>query len=62
MLAMNRSEMKTTGQLNGLGQNLGHESITRAARSSETQRLHVDDLVVSCPAAFMKIAGQEESL
>jgi len=54
--------MKTTGQLNGLGQNLGHESIPRAARSSETQRLHVDDLVVSCPVAFMKISGQEESL
>jgi hypothetical protein len=54
--------MKMTGQLNGVGQNLGHESITRAARSSETQKLHVDDLVVSCPALFMKISGQEGSL
>jgi hypothetical protein len=62
MLAMNRSEMKMTGQLNGLGWNLGHESITRAAWNSETQRLPVDDLVVSCPAAFMKISEQEESL
>ena len=44
-----------TGHLNGLGGNLGHESIARAARSNETQRLHIDDLVVSCPAAFMKI-------
>ena len=51
-----------TGQLNGLGRNLRHESITRAARSSETQRLHVDDLVVCCPAASMKISGQEQSL
>jgi len=62
MLAMNRSEMKMTGQRNGLGRNLGHESITRAAWSSETQRLPVDDLAVSCPAAFMKISEQEESL
>jgi hypothetical protein len=62
MLAMNRSEMEMTGHLNSPGENLGHESIARAARSNETQRLHVDDLVVSCPAAFMKIYGQEESL
>ena len=51
-----------TGQLNGLGWNLGHESITRAAWNSETQRLPVDDLVVSCLAAFMKTSEQEESL
>jgi hypothetical protein len=62
MLAMNRSEMKMTGQRNGLGRNLENESITRAAWSSETQRLPVDDLAVSCPAAFMKISEQEESL
>jgi hypothetical protein len=62
MLAIQGSEMKMTGQLNGLGRNLGDESITRAAWSSETQRLPVDDLVVSCPAAFMKISEQEESL
>jgi hypothetical protein len=62
MLAMNRSEMKMTGQLNGLGRNLGHERITRSAWSSETQRLLVDELAVSCPAAFMKISEQEESL
>jgi len=51
-----------TEQLNGLGQNLGHERITRAARGGETQRLHVDDLVVSCPAPLMKISGQEQSV
>jgi len=62
MLAMNRSEMKMTGQLDGLGGNLGHGSITRAAWSSEAQRLPVDDLAVRCPAAFMKISEQEESL
>ncbi len=54
--------MKMTGQLNGLGGDLGHESITRAAWSSETQSLPVDDLVVSCPAAFQRISEQEESL
>src|SRR6266403_1845796 len=35
---------------------------TRAAWSSETQSLPVDDLVVSCPAAFQRISEQEESL
>ena len=54
--------MKMTGQLSGLGPNLGHGNITRVAWSSETQRLPVGDLAVSRPAAFMKISEQEESL
>jgi hypothetical protein len=62
MLAMNMGEMKMTGQLNGLGRNVRYESITRGARSRETQRLHADDLAVGCPAASMKISGQEQSL
>jgi hypothetical protein len=61
MLAINRSEMKMTGQLNDLARTSGTR-IARAARSSEMQRLPVDDLAVSCPAAFMKISEQEESL
>src|SRR5712671_4246768 len=62
MLALNRSEMKTTRQLNGLARNLGHESMNRPAWSSETQRRPVDDLAVSCAASFVKISEQEESL
>lgn len=54
--------MKMTGQLNGLGRNLRHESMTQAAQSSQTQRLHVDDLMVCWPAAFLKISLDEESL
>jgi len=62
MLAMNRSEMKMTGQFNGLGRNLGLGSITRATWSGEMQRLPIDGLAVSRPAAFMKISEQEELL
>ncbi len=51
-----------TGQFNGLGRNLGLGSITRATWSGEMQRLPIDGLAVSRPAAFMKISEQEELL
>jgi hypothetical protein len=62
MLARNLIEMKKTGRLHSLGENFGLEQITRAARSSETQWLPVDDLVMSCPGTATKISGQEQSL
>jgi len=62
MFAMNMIEMKKTGQLNNLLENLGLERITRVPRSSETPALHVDHLVMSFPVAALKISGQEQSL
>jgi hypothetical protein len=62
MLAMNMIEMKKTERLNSLGENLRLERITRAARSSETPGLPVDDLGMSFSGAALKISGQEQSL
>jgi len=62
MLAKNMIEMKKTGRLNNLLENLGLERITRVERSSETPALHVDDLVLSFPRAALRISGQERSL
>jgi hypothetical protein len=62
VLAMSGSDMKTTLQLDDLGQSRRLESITRNQRSSETHRLSIDDLWVTSPLAAMKIGWQEESL
>jgi hypothetical protein len=62
MLAINESEMKTTQQFDGLGQNCQPENITRDLLSNPTWVAHNDKLAVTLPAAVTQIRCQEKSL
>jgi len=60
IFAMNGSAMKTTRQLDDLGQNRRFEGISRDVLSSD--RLYIHDLAATFAAAALKIGGQRESL
>jgi hypothetical protein len=60
MLAMNPGEMKTTQQLDDLGQNRRLDNITGGLGSSKTHGLYIGDLAVTARAAAMLIGRQEK--
>jgi len=61
-LAMGPGEMKTTQQLDDLGQNRRLGNITGGLGSSQTHGLYVGDLAVTARTAAMQIGWQGESL
>jgi hypothetical protein len=60
MLAMNGSAMKTTRQLDGLGQNRWLDNITRDLLNKGTHRQYIDELAATFLASAVPIGWQEE--
>jgi hypothetical protein len=60
IFAMSRSAMKTTRQLEDLGQNRRFEGISRDMLSIDS--LYIHDLAATFAAAALKIGAQRESL
>jgi hypothetical protein len=61
MLAIDRSEMKTTRQRDGLGRNRWFDNITREMPSIARHRHSMDERAVTVPAVLIQIGCQEES-
>ena len=61
MLAINRGEMKTTQQRDGLGRNRSLDNITRELLSNGRHRHSMDEPAVTVPTTVTQISGHEES-
>ena len=61
MLAINRSEMKTTQQRDGLGRNRWLDNITRERLSNARHRHSMDEPAVTVPTTVTQIRCPEES-
>jgi len=61
MLAINRSEMKTTRQRDGLGRNRWLDNITRELPSIASHRHPMDEPAVTVPTTVTQTSCQEES-
>ena len=58
---MTTGEMKTTQQLNDLGQNRRLGNITRGLGSSQTHGLYIGDVAVTERTAAMQTGREEET-
>ncbi len=60
MLAINRSEMKTTQQRDGLGRNRWLDNITRELLSNTRHRHSMNEPAVTVPTTVTQIGCREE--
>jgi len=59
-LAVDPGEMKTTRQLDNLGQNRRLDNFTWSLGSSQTNGLHIGDLAVTARTAAMQTVREEK--
>jgi hypothetical protein len=62
VLAMTKTKMKMTRQLDDLARNRRLESVTRDLPNSETPRLYLDNPLVTISAAAIQVGRSEEPL